>query len=163
MSSHSPNTLDLEAFLPYRLANLAERISQALSTIYAQQYDLTIAQWRVLAWLQQTQPLTAKRICELTAMDKVRVSRAIAQLVERRLVRRQRDATDQRTLRLTLTAEGDDLLALVVPRALAWESELMADLSASEYRELLRLLAKVEAGLAHDSAPDDDRPGHADR
>lgn len=155
MPSHPSNTLDLEAFLPYRLSNLAERISQSLSTIYAQQYDLTIAQWRVLAWLQQIQPLTAKRICQLTAMDKARVSRAISQLVERRLVRRRRDATDQRTLWLTLTAEGDDLLASVIPRALSWESALIANLSATEYREFFRLLAKLEAGLAPGSPPDD--------
>ncbi|MDW5376602.1 MarR family winged helix-turn-helix transcriptional regulator [Halomonas sp. HP20-15] len=153
---HPPHMLALQAFLPYRLSNLAERISQALSTIYAQQYDLTIAQWRVLAWLQQTQPLTAKRICQLTDMDKARVSRAVAQLVERRLVRRQRDTTDQRTLWLTLTTEGNDLLASVIPRALAWESELIANLSPAEYRELFRLLAKVEAGLKYDSPADDD-------
>ncbi|WP_210725822.1 MarR family winged helix-turn-helix transcriptional regulator [Modicisalibacter radicis] len=155
MPSHPSHTLDLEAFLPYRLSNLAERISQALSTIYAQQYDLTIAQWRVLAWLQQTQPLTAKRICQLTAMDKARVSRAVAQLVARRLVRRRRDTTDQRTLWLTLSVEGDELLATVIPRALAWERELTANLSATEYREFFRLLAKVEAGLAPETPPAD--------
>ncbi|MEA3253001.1 MAG: MarR family winged helix-turn-helix transcriptional regulator [Pseudomonadota bacterium] len=148
--------LDLKAFLPYRLSNLAERISQALSTIYAQQYDLTIAQWRVLAWLQQAQPLTAKRICQLTDMDKARVSRAVAQLVERRLIQRQRDAVDQRTLWLTLTVEGSDLLASAIPRALAWESELIANLSPAEYRELFRLLAKVEAGLTQGSPIDGD-------
>lgn len=143
----SRSELDLETFLPYRLANLAERISQALSSIYAEQYDLTIAQWRVLAWLQQSQPLTAKRICQLTAMDKARVSRAVAQLLERDLIQRRRDDTDQRTRWLTLTDTGHDLLDSVIPGALAWESDLVATLSEAEYRDFFRLLSKLEAGL----------------
>ncbi|WP_205596246.1 MarR family winged helix-turn-helix transcriptional regulator [Modicisalibacter sp. 'Wilcox'] len=146
--------LDLKVFLPYRLANLAERISQALSTIYAEQYDLTIAQWRILAWLQQAQPLTAKRICELTAMDKARVSRAVSQLLSRELICRQRDDGDQRTLWLTLSEAGLDLLDSAIPRALAWEQSLVATLSTAEYRDLFRLLDKLEAGLALEATRD---------
>ncbi|SDL80010.1 DNA-binding transcriptional regulator, MarR family [Modicisalibacter muralis] len=140
--------LDLEGFLPYRLSNLAERISQALSSIYAEQFDLTIAQWRIVAWLQQEGTLTAKRICQLTAMDKARVSRAVSQLLERELIERRRDPDDQRTLWLSLAPDGLALLDELIPRALDWESQLTETLSATEYRELFRLLAKVDSGLA---------------
>lgn len=156
------NELRLENFLPYRLSNLAERISQALSLIYAEQFDLTIAQWRILAWLQQERTLSAKRICELTAMDKARVSRAVNQLIERNLIQRQRDSEDQRTQWLSLAPAGLDLLKEVIPRALDWEAGIVATLSAKEYRDLLRLLSKVEKGVARldsssaTAAPDTD-------
>ena len=140
--------LDLEGFLPYRLSNLAERISQALSSIYAEQFDLTIAQWRIVAWLQQESTLTAKRICQLTAMDKARVSRAVSQLLERELIERRRDPDDQRTQWLSLAPAGLALLDELIPRALDWENHLVETLSAEEYRELFRLLAKVDNGLA---------------
>lgn len=140
--------LDLEGFLPYRLSNLAERISQALSSIYAEQFDLTIAQWRIVAWLQQEHTLTAKRICQLTAMDKARVSRAVGQLLERELIERRRDSGDQRTLWLSLAPAGHALLVELVPRALDWESQLVETLSNEEYRDLFRLLAKIDNGLA---------------
>ncbi|MFD2438170.1 MarR family winged helix-turn-helix transcriptional regulator [Modicisalibacter luteus] len=153
MDSNDIGELRLEGFLPYRLSNIAERISQALSLIYAEQFDLTIAQWRILAWLQQERTLSAKRICELTAMDKARVSRAVNQLVERNLIQRQRDDEDQRTLWLSLAPSGRDLLKEVVPRALDWEADIVATLSATEYRDLLRLLSKVEKGLARLDSP----------
>lgn len=139
--------LRLEHFLPYRLSNLAERISQCLSLIYSEQFDLTIAQWRVLAWLQQERTLSAKRICQLTAMDKAKVSRAVSQLAERKLIQRQRDKEDQRTLWLSLAPEGYALLREVIPRALDWEAAVVSSLTTTEYRDLLRLLAKVESGL----------------
>lgn len=145
--------LRLEGFLPYRLSNLAERISQALSLIYAEQFDLTIAQWRILAWLQQEHTLTAKRICQFTAMDKARVSRAVSQLLDRGLIQRERDADDQRTLWLSLAPAGHALLEAVIPRALDWEAQLVATLSAAEYRDLFRLLSKVENGLARMESP----------
>lgn len=145
--------LDLEGFLPYRLSNLAERISQALSSIYAEQFDLTIAQWRIVAWLQQERTLTAKRICQLTAMDKARVSRAVSQLLERELIERHRDPTDQRTLWLSLAPAGLNLLDELIPRALDWEAQLVETLSAAEYRDLFRLLAKVDHGLARCVGP----------
>ncbi|MEC9483634.1 MAG: MarR family winged helix-turn-helix transcriptional regulator [Halomonas sp.] len=154
-SANAPGSgeLHLENFLPYRLSNLAERISQALSQIYAEQFDLTIAQWRILAWLQQKGALSAKRICQLTAMDKARVSRAISQLIERKLIQRQRDTTDQRTLWLSLAPAGHGLLEAVIPKALDWEAALVDTLSATEYRDLFRLLSKVEHGLAHMETP----------
>ncbi len=145
--------LRLEGFLPYRLSNLAERISQALSLIYAEQFDLTIAQWRILAWLQQEGTLTAKRICQLTAMDKARVSRAVSQLLSRTLIQRRRDSEDQRTLWLSLAPAGQALLDEVIPRALDWEAQLVTILSAAEYRDLFRLLAKVETGLSRMEPP----------
>ncbi|TDX32751.1 DNA-binding MarR family transcriptional regulator [Modicisalibacter xianhensis] len=154
--SNDVGELRLEGFLPYRLANIAERISQALSLIYAEQFDLTIAQWRILAWLQQERTLSAKRICELTAMDKARVSRAVNQLVDRDLIQRRRDSEDQRTQWLSLAPAGLSLLKDVIPRALDWEAEIVATLSATEYRDLLRLLSKVEKGLARLESPSQD-------
>ena len=41
--------LELDQFLPYRLSVLANRLSRDLSRLYAERFDLTIAQWRVMA------------------------------------------------------------------------------------------------------------------
>lgn len=140
--------LDLERFLPYRLNHLADRISDELARFYAADYGLTVAQWRVLAWLNQSGVLSATRIGQLTRMDKARVSRAVRALLERGLINRTPARHDQRHQDLSLSAAGRDLLERLIPRALAWESDLLGVLSGGEYRDLMRCLDKLERRLA---------------
>ncbi|WP_346302143.1 MarR family winged helix-turn-helix transcriptional regulator [Halomonas sp. BM-2019] len=147
-ASPSPRVeLDLNQFLPYRLNRLADQISQALAELYAERYRLNVAQWRVLAWLSHCDDLTAKKICAYTNMDKARVSRAIQALEERGLISRTPSPKDQRLHDLSLTEAGQALLAELVPEAQAWEAELVATLSAGEYRDLLNVMRKLERQL----------------
>ncbi|MBB3184487.1 DNA-binding MarR family transcriptional regulator [Halomonas fontilapidosi] len=139
--------LDLNQFLPYRLNRLADRISDELERMYAQRYGLNVAQWRVLAWLSHCDDLTAKKVCTYTNMDKARVSRAVQALVDRGLVTRTPSAKDQRVHDLHLTREGVALLSRLIPEAQHWEAELVATLSAGEYRDLLNAMGKLERQL----------------
>ncbi|MEQ5766044.1 MarR family winged helix-turn-helix transcriptional regulator [Halomonas sp. H33-56] len=139
--------LDLLQFLPYRLNSLADRLSQALSQMYAERYQLTIAQWRVLAWLSHLDELSAKQIAQATRMDKVRISRAVQALEERGLIRRTPSPSDQRVQHLRLTEAGQALLADLIPDALQWEADVVATLSVGEYRDLMSVMGKLERQL----------------
>ncbi|TFH87618.1 MarR family transcriptional regulator [Billgrantia azerbaijanica] len=139
--------LDLNQFLPYRLNSLADRISHELERMYAERYGLNVAQWRVLAWLSHCDELSAKQICEATGMDKARVSRAVQALEERALISRQPSPHDQRLHELRLTEAGQALLTALIPEAQAWEAELVATLSAGEYRDLFNIMRKLERQL----------------
>ncbi|SRR5690554_426681 len=139
--------MDLNQFLPYRLNKLADRISNELERMYSQRYGLNVAQWRVLAWLSHCDDLTAKKICAYTNMDKARVSRAIQALEERGLITRTPSPQDQRLHDLHLTEAGREMLSRLVPEAQAWEAELVATLSAGEYRDLLNVMRKLERQL----------------
>ena len=139
--------LDLNQFLPYRLNSLADRISQALASLYEVRYQLNVAQWRVLAWLSHCDEMTAKKICAYTNMDKARVSRAIQALEERGLISRTPSPHDQRLHDLYLTEAGQALLAKLIPEAQAWEAELVATLTAGEYRDLFNVMRKLERQL----------------
>ncbi|MDZ7853875.1 MAG: MarR family winged helix-turn-helix transcriptional regulator [Halomonas sp.] len=139
--------LDLNQFLPYRLNRLADRISDELERMYAQRYELNVAQWRVLAWLSHCDDLTAKKVCTYTNMDKARVSRAVQALVDRGLVSRTPSVRDQRVHELHLTGDGAELLSRLIPQAQDWEAELVATLSVGEYRDLLNAMGKLERQL----------------
>ena len=105
----SPETIpafDLEDFLPYRLSVVTNRVSQAFASRYEAAWGLTIPEWRVLAVVGAFAPLSAAAVCERTAMDKVKVSRAVARLVRRGLLTRRRDAGDHRVRLLALGDEG---------------------------------------------------------
>lgn len=146
--NRSPETeLDLTGFLPYRLNNLAERISNALSSIYARQFGINIAEWRVLAWLSFRRVLTAKEICGFTNMDKAKVSRAVHRLESRGLIRRAPAEEDQRRHHIRLTPEGIQLLESLIPAARAWDASLVEALTPEEYDQLFHLIDKLERRL----------------
>ena len=73
-------SLELERFLPYRLSVVSNRISTVIARVYAQRFGLTVPEWRVMAVLGRFGAMSASAVCERTAMDKVRVSRAVARL-----------------------------------------------------------------------------------
>ncbi len=135
----------LEHFLPYRLSVLTNTISGAIARLYAERFGLAIAEWRVMAVLGRFGPLSANQVCRRTAMDKVRVSRAVARLVARRLVARRADPHDRRRALLRLTAGGRATHDRIVPLARAREARLLDALSAHERAALDRLLTKLQA------------------
>jgi DNA-binding MarR family transcriptional regulator len=147
VTSGGRNDLRLNSFLPYVLNNLAERVSAGLSRIYVDEYQLSIPEWRVIANLAEHHTLNARQIVERTTMEKSKVSRAVSNLSARGLVSQQRAAGDNRAKDLALTEAGKALYSSVVPRVLAWERELLAELSSGEYRDLMYFLEKLGVRL----------------
>jgi DNA-binding MarR family transcriptional regulator len=145
--SDARSDLKLTRFLPYVINNLAERISAGLSTLYSDEYGLTIPEWRVIANLAEHNTLNARQIVEFTTLEKSTVSRAVNNLSVRGLVSQQRTEGDNRVKDLALTDAGDTLYRSIVPRALAWERDLLEDLNSGEYRDLLHSLDKLRVRL----------------
>jgi DNA-binding MarR family transcriptional regulator len=133
----------LELFFPYRLSVLTNTISARFAAQYGARFGLTIPEWRVLAVLGRYAPLAAGDVCARTAMDKVRVSRAVALLARKGLVRRATDGADRRRAVLALTARGKRMHAGIVPLARAIERETLEGLTAQERRVFDELLTKL--------------------
>lgn len=143
MSADDIAVIALEEFLPYRISIVANRVSRGLARLYAQRFDLSIPQWRVLAVLARASGVTAEQVCRLTAMDKVAVSRAVARLAARRYVRRRRDTTDGRRRLLSLSVAGRRVYEQIVPLALGYERALLEQIDVSP-AELRRVLTALE-------------------
>jgi len=139
--------LDLDTFLPYRLANLANKMSEEFADVYQQQSDLTIAQWRILFNLAQFGQSHAKALCEQATMDKSTVSRAIKALIDKRYIVSLVNPQDKRASLLALSDEGLSLYKQLAPAALAWEQDLLASLTQDEYTVLLSCLDKLQTKL----------------
>lgn len=141
----SAKRLQLERFLPYRLASLAQRLSTSLSGIYREEFGVSIAEWRVLANLAEQQELNPTEIAHQTSMDKARVTRALKDLRAKGCLVQRRDRGDGRAYRLRLSAAGLALYRRIVPLALAWEAELLDALEPGEHAALLRILDRLDA------------------
>ncbi|MBU6372219.1 MAG: MarR family transcriptional regulator [Alphaproteobacteria bacterium] len=137
--------LSLAEFLPYRLSVLANRVSRALAGRYADDFDLTIPEWRVMAVLGETAELTAGELADATEMDKVAISRAVARLRAAGRLAARTDAGDQRRSHLKLTPAGVAVYRRIAPLALGVEARLLAALTPAERVTLDALLTKLAA------------------
>jgi DNA-binding MarR family transcriptional regulator len=136
--------LILDQFLPYRLNRLAAAISHGARQVYAQDYDLTIPEWRVLATLGEFPRLTAKAIGAHSAMHKTKVSRAAKALEDRRWLARETNNDDRREEFLTLTKQGQDAYHHLVPKMLAFEQTLRASLGRDGTQAVLDAIVRLE-------------------
>jgi len=139
----------LSAFLPYRLSVLSNTISKNIATIYSTEFGLSIWQWRIMAVVGESPGLTATQVTNQTAMDKPAVSRAVASLIEQKLLKREASQEDGRTSLLYLTRAGQDIYDRIFPRALTHETELTSGLTRAELDTFNALLDK----LADKSSP----------
>ena len=148
MNKKSVDTLNLRQFFPYRLSVLQQRVSRAISRHYHAEFDLGRVEWRVMATLAMIDGISAREICEFTHMEKMQVSRAIARLKKHRLVVQKVSEVDHRATQLSLTGEGRKIYRKIVPRVKSEEQQILGHLSASERKQLLKILAKLENSLA---------------
>ncbi len=135
--------LMLDRFLPYRLSVLSNLVSNAIANIYATRFDLTLPEWRVIAVLGRDANLTARQITEVTAMDKVTISRAVARLAKKKRLIMVADKTDARRQLLSLSRAGEKIYAEIVPLALSLEQKLIDQLSAADQAQLDHLVMKL--------------------
>lgn len=138
-------SLELERFLPYRLSVLSNTISGRIAKSYERQFQLTVAEWRVMAVLGRFPGLTAAEVTERTAMDKVQVSRAVARLKQTHRIESRAVEGDRRARHLFLTDKGYAVYAEIVPLARDYEARVTARLSVTERAQLDRLLDKLTA------------------
>lgn len=150
--------ITLENFVPYRLATLSHKVSSAIADAYAARFDLNIPQWRIFCILAQRPGLSAREVAEETAMDKVAVSRAVNQLLDRELITRNFDAGDRRKSILTLSDSGVAVYNQVAPYALEYERRLLSGMSEEDVASFYRI-----AGALREAAEKIEREEAADR
>jgi DNA-binding MarR family transcriptional regulator len=143
--------LKLEQFLPYRLNVVSSLTSQALSSIYAEQYRIGVPEWRVLVTLGEYGVMTGKAVGAHSHMHKTKVSRAVALLERRKLVARKTNKADMREAFLSLTPAGQAIYAELAPIALEFVARLGKDISAADratFERVLTVLIDRAATLA---------------
>jgi len=146
IAAEAETLLELEDFLPYRLAVLAHKTSRELSGVYGERFGLSIPEWRILANLGRCGPLYAGELAERSSMDKPKVTRALQRLEAAGIVQRAVDAQDRRQVSLALTRRGRAMFRDIAALALAWEKQFLSPLSKAERRTLDRVLIKLMRG-----------------
>lgn len=121
---------------------LQHRSSQHLA-----QYDLTPAQFDVLAQLNLADRISQQALAERLLVTKGNVCGLIDRMSSRGLVERQSDPRDARVNLLCLTDKGRALAEEVVPAHETFMHEQMDTLNPEEQRTLQGLLRQLDLSL----------------
>jgi DNA-binding MarR family transcriptional regulator len=108
-------------------------------------YELNTAQFDVLAQVGARRGITQQELADALLVTKGNISQLLRKMEQDGLIARRQEG---RTNCLTLTPKGQALYERVVPQQEAQIAALLAPLSADEQRELLRLLSKLDHGIA---------------
>jgi len=141
------SSLKLTEFFPYQFSVLAQQMSDYIATIYRQQYGLTKFEWRVLATVGQQVSMSAKEIMQVTRLDKMQVSRAIAKLKQQQYLVQIPCNQDKRANDVELTATGVALYQTIVPLVKAQEQKLLQHLTTQEQAQIIAITKKLSNAL----------------
>ncbi len=118
------DAFDLSGFLPYRLAAAAARVSRVFAERYREEFGISIPEWRVLAHLHHTGPVSVRDIEARADMEKSKVSRAASRLEKAGYIEKAVNDSDRRLLQLKLTPEGRALMRRILPVAMQFQAEI---------------------------------------
>jgi DNA-binding MarR family transcriptional regulator len=143
-------------FFIYKVGMLRRALDRYSTPAITDQFDMTLAEWRVLTLLYGSSPATVRELCDLLQADKAEVSRACAGLVKRGLALRRGDHDDARSALISITARGERRHDAIVPVRQSLQDELERALSRSEIAEFHRLLDKLVAHVRQTMATPND-------
>lgn len=135
--------MDLQRFLPYRIALLSESVSQCLAQVYRERFGLTRDEWRVLAALADAGIVKTGDVIQSTTLEKMQVSRAVTRLQAEGLLERVPDPEDGRGWLLRLKPAGRALFQKITPMVQAREAFLLEALEPAERAVLERAIDRL--------------------
>jgi len=118
--------------LPYRLLLLARMIDRQASRQLQQEFDITLAQWRVLAFICAAGPATASTVGLSGGIDRAEISRAVVRLEAKGLITRKPDRNNRRKLIISPTKPGRSLFVRIRDDRRAFFHGLLADVETDE-------------------------------
>lgn len=145
--SKQEKLFDVRHWVPYQLWRLSQEAGYVLEDQYSVKYNIKGENWRFMAMLASSAPVSAKQLGVLLDMDQVQVTRALNKLLDLKYVDRRTDPKDRRKVILTLSRKGAQVYQDIVDMAKALEQKLLSDIPETEqlvFRGVLGdLLVKV--------------------
>src|SRR5215212_7486209 len=127
-----------------RLARVFQKIDTHSERFFRSQ-GMNTAHFDVLTQVGAARGMTQQELADALLVTKGNISQLLSKLEQAGMITRQQTG---RTNCLSLTAQGQAVFEQVVPQQEALIAELLSPLSGDEQRELLRLLRKLDHGIA---------------
>lgn len=139
--------LSTECFM--NIARASDQMLGELNRRLKADYDLSVSAATVLAIIDGAgKPITPGVIAERAIIAAASTTSVLDTLEKRGLVERRPHPTDRRKLLIDLTATGRTTIDHILPGIHRLEEEVMRALTPDERRDLLGLIAKVQASVS---------------
>ncbi len=132
--------------IPYRLLILARMIDRETSRQLQAEFGLSLAEWRVLAFIGTSGPSSASEMGAAAEIDRAEISRAVSKLLAADLIERHPDTGNRKRLIIHATEKGADLFIRTRDSRRAFFQSMLRPFSAKEKSELshhLEAMAKA--------------------
>ena len=136
-------------YLTYKLDLIKSLATRAADKAYQAELDLRVRELRVLRPLHAHPGISATELRRLLVLDKTLMSKNLAYLEGRGLIRREADPADARVQRLYLTAEGERAWRTSERLGRQMEAEMFGELTPQQWQQLHGLLDDVLASFEH--------------
>lgn len=123
-----------------RLLLVAKMIERVTSRKLDEGFGISVAQWRVLAFVCISGPASGSFIGEAAEVDQAEISRAVKALIDRGLVTRDFAPGSRKTLIVSPTAAGTDLFAAIREQRRGYFSCITGQLGTGQIQELKAIL-----------------------
>jgi DNA-binding MarR family transcriptional regulator len=134
----------LNDLLLYRLARAMRSGNGMATRLVEGGFGITRREWGMIATLAQEGEMTASTLATHLHLDRVRTSRGLRSLVEKKLVVRRQDAQDRREVHVRLSASGQQLFGRLFPRIAGLNTELLEGIKPADLDVFLRCLQHLE-------------------
>lgn len=140
----------------HQLLKLTNRLMAPFSTHLSHRYKISLNEFRLLMTIGMLGRSASHELAELTGVNVMSVSRAVATLERHGRIEVVRDPANRRRKWLTLTQEGKRLYAIMRPQSEKVADYLFSELDAGEVAQLetilTRLIATLEAKDGEDNS-----------
>jgi DNA-binding MarR family transcriptional regulator len=147
----------ITAMTSSRLMVLANLLKRGAILRYKRLAGLSSVEFGLVASLGRRPPMSVARLAEAVGQDKGQISRALAELVSRKLIAKSANPKDSREVLVSLTPAGLAAHDAIVEGAQDRNRQLLEQLSKDEFETLLaqidRLTATAEKLLEAEKAP----------
>ena len=132
-----------EDHLPQRILLLAKIMERVTSRKLQHEFGVSLAEWRVLAFICLQGPTTASFIGEAAEIDKAEISRAVKKLDRRGLVAREFDDGGRRSMIIRPTEAGEALFSKIREQRRHYFAAITQDLDSDQKAQLDRMLRTI--------------------
>ena len=139
----SDEAFTLENFLPYRILEVAQGISRRIARVLHDDWDMSLAEWQVLASLARDGAVSVREVEPRTLLDTVAVSRAAKRLTDRKLIKRDVNKQDKRLVVLKTTKKGRDTASDIGHQVMLLEVEFLKGMNVQDRIRLSQMLKSL--------------------
>jgi DNA-binding MarR family transcriptional regulator len=139
--------IDFDRYVPVVLSSFVDKLRASSTIFFRKGFELSILEWRILAFVSNFGSCSAYRIRKALHADKAAVSRAVKRLSDKRLLSIREIPGGRTKTAIEVTEQGQSLYDSTVDVIVARHQRLVGELTDNEIDVLLRTVRYLESRI----------------